>query len=101
MIKQSQRQWLDGKYYGSGVENGLSFPKFEFVAMSVGMKYYLIESPEELVKTLHEIMATKGNVFCEIVINPNIGVIPITRAGSMNSSMDPALDREPNGMKNE
>lgn len=101
MIKQSQRQWLDGKYHGSGVENGLNFPDFKFVALSVGIKYYLIESSEELIKNLQEIMAAEENVFCEIVLDPNIGVIPITRAGSMNSSMDPELDEEPNGMKNE
>jgi len=91
MIKQTQDQWLDGKYYASSTQQGLNFPDFRLVAESIGMKYQLIDSADKMKVLLTNVIESIGNVFCEILIDSNNSVIPIVKAGSANIYMNPPL----------
>jgi thiamine pyrophosphate-dependent acetolactate synthase large subunit-like protein len=61
------------------------------IAASIGMKYQLMESADEMKAILTSVIKSEGNVFCEILINPNNSVIPIVKAGSANIFMNPPL----------
>ena len=52
---------------GIGEESGdLSFPKFELLAKAFGYPYYSAHSNSEMMKTVDEVLALEGPVFCEI-----------------------------------
>jgi len=91
MIKQTQDQWLDGKYYASDSQEGLNFPDFRLVAQSIGLKYRVIDSADTMKTVLTSVIKSVGNIFCEILIDSNNSVIPIVKAGSANIYMTPPL----------
>ncbi len=52
---------------GIGPESGdLSFPEFKKLAEAFGYPYYCAHSNEEMKKTVDEVLAKEGPVFCEI-----------------------------------
>ena len=91
MIKQTQDQWLDGKYYASSSQEDLHFPDFSLVAASIDMKYQLIDTADKMKTILTSVINSDGNIFCEVLIDPKNSVIPIVKAGSANIYMDPPL----------
>jgi thiamine pyrophosphate-dependent acetolactate synthase large subunit-like protein len=91
MIKQTQDQWLDGKYYASSTQEDLHFPDFSLVAASIDMKYQLIDTADKMKTILTSVINSDGNIFCEVLIDPKNSVIPIVKAGSANIYMDPPL----------
>jgi acetolactate synthase-1/2/3 large subunit len=91
MIKQTQDQWLDGKYYASSAHEGLNFPDFRLIAQSIGLEYRVIDSADTMKVVLASVIKSVGNIFCEILIDPNNSVIPIVKAGSANIYMTPPL----------
>jgi acetolactate synthase-1/2/3 large subunit len=91
MIKQTQDQWLGGKHYAAGDNEGLHFPNFSLIAASIGMKYQLIDSAEKSKVDLVGVINSVGNIFCELEIESSNNVIPIVKAGSINIYMDPPV----------
>ncbi len=57
---------------GIGAESGdLSFPEFKKIAEAFGYPYYSASSNEEMKKTVDEVLAADGPVFCEIFTDTN------------------------------
>ena len=72
-IKQTQAAMFFGKtrgYCGADASSGLSFPEANGIAAAYGLKFFRIASANDLSSILAEVMACKGPLICEIVVNP-------------------------------
>lgn len=73
-IRQTQASMFSGEsrgYCGADPSSGLSFPEASAIASAYGLKFFQIDSAENLSTTLKEVMAWSGPLICEIVVDPN------------------------------
>ena len=94
MIKQTQEQWLNSKYYASSPEGGLGFPDYKNICLGFNIKYLEINKTENLNPILQEVFNLEGSVFCNIIIPANARVIPQVKFGRPNEDMEPLLPRD-------
>lgn len=93
MIQQTQDQWLESDYLASSIEGGLAFPNFVKVAKAYGLQTLQIEKNLEIVDVLKTFYASKGPIFCNVVINADHRVIPQVKFGRPNEDSEPLLSR--------
>ncbi len=94
MIKQTQDQWLDSKYYASSIECGLNFPDFEKIANAYNLKSVSIKYNNELSTKIRDVIDYDGSVLCIVNINPEHRIIPQTKYGRPIEDSEPLLDRK-------
>jgi len=94
MIKQTQDQWLGSKYVASNEGTDLGFPSFEYLAAAFGLKYFRIQSTEDLDHNVAEIVGKDEACFVEIMIPKDARVIPQVKFGRPNEDMEPLLPRD-------
>lgn len=94
MIKQTQDQWLDSKYVASNKGADLGFPSFDYLASTFGMKYFLIQSTDDIYKNMPEILSKEEACLIEIIISEDARVIPQVKFGRPNEDMEPLLPRD-------
>ncbi len=68
------------KEFASSAKTGVSFPDFEKLVKAWGFLYYKITNDDELFK-VKEVMAAKGPVVCELMIDPRQPLLPKWKAG--------------------
>jgi acetolactate synthase-1/2/3 large subunit len=95
MCRATQRQWLDGKYAGTGL-NDLAFPR-EFTGLLEGFGNWLGYGPNwisayGLDDALARWMRAQGPVLLEVPVDPNVGLSYQVRYGK-------ALDEGESNMK--
>ena len=98
MIKISQTNLFDSRLSGSSTETGISFPDFELIANTFGMKYSKISSQSQLDLHIDEILASNESFLIEVVMSPNQRYLPrLSTIKLLDSSlMSPPLeDLEP------
>ena len=102
-IKQTQNNFFEGRHCGDGKNSGVTLPDFVKVGEAFGIKSYRLEKTEEVDATIKKVLAEKGPVLCEIVVNPDYIFSPKLSArklddGTMISptleDMFPFLDRK-------
>lgn len=101
-IHQTQQKFFDGNFVGESGKSGISFPDMKKVAAAFNIKYYKLSTIMESEKNLPEILKTKGPAIIEVIVTPDMEVIP-TNASSMRADgslvskpledMYPFLDR--------
>jgi acetolactate synthase I/II/III large subunit len=92
MIKQTQDQWLDSKYYASSHEGGLSFPSYAALAQAFELRYYELSTEEMLNSCLQDVCA--GPTLYNVIISSTASVIPQVKFGHPNEDMEPLLPRD-------
>jgi acetolactate synthase I/II/III large subunit len=70
-IRNTQREFLQGRYFGTCKQGGLTFPKFKNVAKTFSIKYLAIKKSSKMKNTLEKIRKTKGPLICEIFTSSN------------------------------
>ncbi len=85
MCRQTQRQWLGGKYPATSIEGGLGFPDFVQTA-------YAFDVPP--CETLKELFSDDGPTFLELPIHPDAQLIPQAKYGQPLEDADPQLPRD-------
>ncbi|MDA8751059.1 thiamine pyrophosphate-binding protein [Planktomarina temperata] len=90
MIKQTQEQWFDSNYFGSGVSD-LMFPEYENLAKSFDYKYMKITCDADINQRVEDVFKANTHVLCEVQISPDFRVIPQLKYGSTLENMDPAV----------
>ena len=85
MCRQTQRQWLGGKYPSTSVEGGLGFPLWSDVPGAFRIPYC---------DTLSDLMGMEGPAFIKVPIHPDAYLIPQARYGQPLEDADPQLPRE-------
>ena len=94
MIKQTQDQWFDERYFASDANSQMGFPNFRDLALAFGIRYMLIESEVNLKEFILLNRKGSGHILCEVKISPLERVVPIVKYGSKIYDMDPKLSVE-------
>ena len=94
MVKQTQEQWLKGKYYATSFSGGLVFPNFKQVANSFGLNYNLIDNYSSLNRIMNNAYKKRMPRIIEIKIHPNERVTPQSRFGYPIEDSEPMLSRK-------
>ena len=94
MIKQTQDQWLDSKYYASSFEGGLSFPEYSSVAKAFDLDYFEINNITNCFQKIDEIINNDKAVLCNVIISSSARVVPQVKFGKPNEDMEPLLPRD-------
>lgn len=101
-IKQTQKNFFDGRMTGSGNDSGVTVPDFIKVGNAFGINSIRVEKNSELKDTIYNVLATNEPTICEIVIKSDYTFTPKLSArkledGTMVSpsleDMFPFLDR--------
>ena len=102
-IRQTQNNFFEGRHCGDGKNSGVTLPDFVKVGEAFGIKSYRLDKVADIDATIKKVLAEKGPVLCEIVVNPDYIFSPKLSArklddGTMISptleDMFPFLDRK-------
>ena len=85
MCRQTQRQWLGGKYAATSVEGGLGFPGWDDCISSFGI---------ERAPLLADLFFDSGPAFHVIDIHPDAQLVPQAKYGQPIEDADPQLPWE-------
>lgn len=101
-IRQTQKNFFDGRMTGSGIQSGVSVPDFSKVAEAFGIDSIKLENPDMICDTIKKVINHSGPILCEVIVNPEYIFVPKLSAkklpdGTMVSpsleDMYPFLDR--------
>jgi acetolactate synthase-1/2/3 large subunit len=102
-IKQTQKNFFEGRMTGAGEESGVSVPDFVAVGEAFGLKSVKIDDNKKMTKQIKEILALNEPVLVNVKIKTDYGFAPKLSArklddGTMISpsleDMFPFLDRD-------
>lgn len=102
-IKQTQRNFFNGRLTGASSDSGVSVPDFGALAAAFGMKSVKIESAADMPEKIREVLESDGPVLCGVACEANYAFSPKLSAkklpdGTMVSpsleDMFPFLDRD-------
>ena len=65
-IRNTQKEFLNKKYYGTNPGGGLTMPKFKNCNKLFDLTYFSLTSDKNLKKKINKILKTKGPVLCEL-----------------------------------
>ncbi len=94
MCRQTQEQWLGGKYYSTSVEGGLSFPDFARVAHEFGLLADRLSKPDRVNDRLEWLLDGDQPTFLEVAISSEHRLTPQVPYGRPNEDGNPQLPRE-------
>ena len=75
-IRNTQRNYFDGRYLGTGPEGGMFIPDLVELCRAVGLPAMRIESAHELAAGLDRALGQRGPLLCEVRLNPNETLSP-------------------------
>jgi len=102
-IRQTQRNFFEGRMTGSGVDSGVGVPDFCKVASAFGIKTVKLDSPDKMDEVIDEVLILDEPVLCEVMCEKEYSFAPKLSSkklddGTMVSAsledMYPFLDRE-------
>lgn len=102
-IKQTQKNFFNGRMTGSGRDSGVSTPDFVEIGKAFGLKTVRIEKSSEMNSKISEVLNSDEPVLCEVLIKSDYKFTPKLSArkledGTMVSpsleDMFPFLDRK-------
>ena len=102
-IRQTQRNFFNGRMTGSGVDSGVGVPKFTEIAKAFGIKTVKLDNPNDTEKIIDEVLETDEPILCEVMTETEYAFAPKLSSrkledGTMVSAsledMYPFLDRE-------
>ena len=94
MVKQTQDQWLESKYYATSTSGGLSFPNFRNIALSFGLNYSIINNESLTDKIMKKAYENRKPRIIEVIVDSNQRVSPQSRFGYPIEDSDPMLSRK-------
>jgi len=75
-IRQTQRNFFDGRMTGSGIDSGVSVPDFVKIGQAFGLKTKRIENPAAMEDEIKEVLLTEGAVLCEVMTEKEYAFLP-------------------------
>ncbi len=88
--KQTMDTWLNSNYAATDEPSGLCFPDFVKTVEAFGLKAFRIHNHNEL-KLIEDVLASKGPVVCDLLIDPNQKIEPMLKFGSGLEDLNPKL----------
>jgi acetolactate synthase-1/2/3 large subunit len=74
-IRHTQKEFLGGRYFGCHPEWNLTMPSFEKIAAGFEIPYLRLDKAEDLDLVVRKLVATKGPVICEVVVDEEQDVL--------------------------
>jgi len=68
-IRNTQKEFLGGKYYGTHPEWNLTMPSFKKVSNAFGIDYLKISNSSQIGKAIDKIKFRKKPIICELMVN--------------------------------
>ena len=75
-IRNTQRNYFDGRYLGSGPDSGLLIPDFVKLSESIGLSAVEVTNPDELAPSLDKASALDGPSVCVVKLKENETLMP-------------------------
>ena len=94
MIRQTQDQWLQSRYFASSCGGGLAQPDLMALAAAFGLPGFQINGADEAEEVLAAMFALEGPAFCQVSIAEGARVAPQVTFGRPNEDSEPLLPRE-------
>ncbi|WP_373121673.1 thiamine pyrophosphate-binding protein [Mycobacterium marinum] len=101
-IRNTQRNYFDGRYVGTGPEGRLGLPDFKALAEANGIESMRIQDAADLVSGVHDALSRRGPLIVDVQVHTNEALWPKSAAlpqpdGSIRSmpleDMSPLLPR--------
>jgi acetolactate synthase-1/2/3 large subunit len=89
IIKQFQDANFQGRYFATN--DGYSLPDFKGIIEAYGLKYYRIETPDNIKP---EMFNVKGGVILDVIIDPNTTVEPKVETHRLINDQYPYVDNQ-------
>jgi acetolactate synthase-1/2/3 large subunit len=93
-IRQTQRNFFDGRMTASGIDSGVSVPDFCKVANSFGIKSVKIESPSEMKEKIKQVLNYESHIVCEVMLEKEYAFLPKLSARKLDDGtmVSPSLE---------
>jgi len=93
-IRQTQRNFFDGRMTGSDENSGVSIPDFIAVAQAFGLKTKKMENPKTMENDIKQVLNTDGAILCEVVTEKEYAFLPklSSRKLSDGTIVSPSLE---------
>lgn len=75
-IRQTQRNFFNGRMTGSGVDSGVSVPDFCEVGRAFGLKTKMIENPKTMEQEINDVLNEQGAILCEVMVEKEYAFLP-------------------------
>ncbi|MBP2111672.1 thiamine pyrophosphate-binding protein [Paenibacillus silagei] len=75
-IRNTQDNFFEGHYVGSGIDSGVSAPSFRKIAAAYNIPYVECNDRKNLDANINEALKQTGPVICEIMCQPKQQIIP-------------------------
>ena len=75
-IRQTQRNFFEGRMTGSGEDSGVSVPDFVKIGQAFGLKTKLINSPTNIENDILEVLNSDRPILCEVITEKEYAFLP-------------------------
>ena len=83
LIRQTQHNYMDDRFYGEGPQSGLWCPDALKIANAYGIKGVRIEQPSQLDEKIQEVLDYNGPVICDVLTDEWQLIIPRVASDKM------------------
>lgn len=93
-IQQTQKNFFEGRMTACTTKSGVSLPDFIKVGEAFGLQTKVIESTDNLVQKINEVLNTQGSVLCEVKLTPGYIFAPKLSAKKLEDGtmISPSLE---------
>lgn len=93
-IRQTQRNFFDGRMTGSGVDSGVGIPKFAKIAAAFDIPTIQITKPQDLKDGIQKTLSAKGPILTEVFTEQEYAFLPKLSARKLpdGSIVSPSLE---------
>lgn len=93
-IQQTQKNFFEGRMTACTTKSGVSLPDFIKVGKAFGLQTKVIESTDNLVQKINEVLNTQGPVLCEVKLTPGYIFAPKLSAKKLEDGtmISPSLE---------
>lgn len=94
MCRQTQDQWLGGRYYSTSLDHGLAMPNFRALARTLGLGAWRVNKNADVAAALAKAFKWEGPALIEFVVDGGHRLVPQVPYGMPNEDGSPRLSRE-------
>jgi acetolactate synthase-1/2/3 large subunit len=74
-IRHTQKEFLDGRYFGCHPEWNLTMPSFEKIAAAFEIPYVKLDRAEDIELVVRKLISSTGPIICEVVVEEDQDVL--------------------------
>lgn len=93
-IRQTQRNFFNGRMTGSGEDSGVGMPDFSKIAEAFGIKAVKIETAENIEEKIQKVLNYDDTIVCEVMVQKEYAFLPKLSARKLDDGtmISPSLE---------